>query len=145
MSMPLDTASPKPRRCYKRNPQRRLRYSRAGIPQPDDVDGRSRHAKRFRKLSDELAAEVGRPLSAIERTVVEQAVRLLLRSQTETNVGAAIRLASESRRLLASLRDKSQHKTTPNGQDALARHLAERYGPAAAVADDDLGLEAVTP
>jgi hypothetical protein len=92
--------------------QRRLRHSRLGIPQPDDVDGRSRFARRFRKLSDEIAAEVatevGRPLTVIERTEVQQAVTLLLRSQTEANVNAAIRLVSESRRLLEGLKPKKK-------------------------------------
>jgi hypothetical protein len=110
----------------------RLRYSKSGVLQPAIGDGRSRTARRFRRLSDEFAAEIGGPLSSIERSLVAQAVGLLIRSEQFTadivageaiDSGEAIRLASESRRILVALKAKAA-KAKPTGDAALKAFLA---------------------
>ncbi len=90
------------------------------------IDGRGRVARYFRRLSDAVVADVGRELSVVEKEQVSMAVHLLLRSQSESNPGTAIRLASESRRLLESLRARSA-KNRPAGP-SLHEYLATKYG-----------------
>jgi hypothetical protein len=120
----------KPKRVYKRRNLRRLRYSRAGILQPE-LDGRTREARRYYRLGDELAAgleaDLGRPLTPSERIEVAQAVKLLVLSQAESNVSTAIRLSSEARRLLEGIKPKVA-KGKPKGDVALKAYVAERYG-----------------
>ena len=43
-------SSAKPRRRYSRRTERRLRYTSTGILLPDGTDGRSRYARRYRRL-----------------------------------------------------------------------------------------------
>jgi len=112
--------------------KRKLRYSRAGILQPDDVDGRSRYARRHRRLCDQFAEELGHPPSEIERSEIRLAVRLLMRSETEVDADLGVRLASESRRVLAGLKATAA-KGKPAGPN-LADHLRDRYGVANAEA-----------
>jgi hypothetical protein len=110
-----------PRRRPRR-PERRLRHSPAGILQPSTIDGRSRFARRFRKLSEEFAAEIGGPLTSIERILIRTAVDLVIRAEGEADVDAAVRLASESRRLLESLKAKAAKAkpAAPSIHDLLA-------------------------
>jgi hypothetical protein len=127
MLSPPDTETetkPKPRRRYTRRSERRLRFSPHGIKQPDNVDGRSRLARRFRKISEEIAAEIaadGYPLSPVARVSIERATTLLLQAETEANPNLAIRLCSEGRRLLDGLRPKGAKKAKPSSP--LARIL----------------------
>jgi hypothetical protein len=111
----------------------RLRYSKSGVLQPDVGDGRSRTARRFRRLSDEFAAEIGGSLTSIEKTLVSQAVGLLIRSEQigadivagkSAAVDEAIRLASESRRILASLKARADANKPPPPK-SLAELLGE--------------------
>jgi hypothetical protein len=66
----------------------------------------SRVNTRASVLFDEIAAELGgaEALSAIDRTLLLQAARLLMRSQRIKEPDAAIRMSSEARRTLEGLR-----------------------------------------
>jgi hypothetical protein len=96
--------------------QPRLRYSRSGILQPSVCDGRSRSARRFRRLCERFGSEIGGTLSAFDQELVSQAAALALRAEQireaivaghEINADEAIRLASECRRILAALMAKA--------------------------------------
>jgi hypothetical protein len=119
---------------------RRLRYSRAGIVQPDAVDGRSRPARRFRRLCQEFEAEAGGQLSAIDRALIGQAAGLVERSEAiqarivageAVDVDEAVRLASEARRILSSLKGKAT-KNAPDNRFVPIRErlLFDEDGPA---------------
>ncbi len=96
----------------------------------DRVDGRSAAARRFRDLVAELTAEAGgtEGLSAAERNAIRQAAAVMLRAEqlqadivrgVATDDDTLIRLSSEARRLLASLR-KRQRKRGPSLDEYLA-------------------------
>jgi hypothetical protein len=110
---------------------KRLRYSGAGILLPSGPDGRSRSARRLRRLTDEFAAEVGTPLSPIDRALVAQAAVFALHAEVlqaqivageAVDIGDAIRLASESRRILGHLKSGAARNkpAAPTVQDLLA-------------------------
>jgi hypothetical protein len=114
---------------------KRQRYSRSGVLQPDVPDGRSRPARRLRRLADEFASEVGTPLSPIDRVLVGQAAALALRSEQlqtaivsgqSADTDEAVRLASESRRILVALKGKAGQRAET--QSELDRYLAKHYG-----------------
>jgi hypothetical protein len=119
--------------------RRSTRKTASGICLPR-CDARTRSSRRYRVLLDELSAEVGGQLSAIDRELVAQAAGLALRAEQirESIVGGvsidadeAIRLTSECRRILLRLKSKAA-KNKP-AQDALAAHIAAKYGAGAEV------------
>jgi hypothetical protein len=95
-------------------------------------------------LLDELSAEVGGQLSAIDREMVAQAAGLALRAEqiresivagVSIDADEAIRLTSEYRRILFQLKSKaSSSKPT---QDALAAHIAAKYSKVADRVDEE--------
>jgi hypothetical protein len=103
------------------------------------IDGRSPAARRFRDLIQLYEAEVGGVLTEVERGLVKQAAALTLRTEQlqaaivegrDVAADEIIRLSSEHRRVLAILRTKAT-KNKLAGQDALAAHIASKYGAAA--------------
>lgn len=108
-------------------------------------DGRTLHARRYKQLLREFSAEIGAPLSAIDEALIGQAAALVVKAevlQTEIVAGRAsdsdeiVRLASESRRILESLKSRSV-KNKPTGP-SLADHLRAKYG-AGVPADAEAG------
>jgi hypothetical protein len=87
------------------------------------IDGRSRTARRFRDLLDELARDLGGSLTTGEQAVLRQAAGLLLRAeqlQAEIVKGSVpidadeiVRTANASTRLLASLRANRRRREPP--------------------------------
>jgi len=116
MQLPSDTTLPPARR------RRRPRYSPGGILQPDDIDGRSRYARRFRRLCQEFEAELGGHPSAADKAAIAQAVSFQLeeeRLRAERASGAdidhdtIIRVGSEARRARAALKAKLEASKPP--------------------------------
>ena len=117
---------------------KRRRYITPGIPMPREVDGRTLPARRFRELVKAYAAEIGGELSVVDRELVRTAAAIGVRSevlQAKIIAGEAIsgdeaiRLASESRRILESIRSRSP-KNKPDAPTELDRYLKDKYGPA---------------
>jgi hypothetical protein len=88
--------------------------------------------------SETFAAELGGQLTEIDRSLIAQAANLVLASErfqadvvngAEISADALVRVSSEARRILATLRTKAKNK--PAGQ-TLQEYLAEKYGHAAA-------------
>jgi hypothetical protein len=80
------------------------------------VDWRTLEGRRYRQLVAQFTAEVGTPLTAIEETMISQAAALVVKSEAiqtaivageDADADQAIRLSSESRRLLEGLRPKT--------------------------------------
>jgi hypothetical protein len=80
-------------------------------------DGRTIAARRFKALLKTLTAEIGAPLTVLDRCMLEQACALILRSeqvQTEivagiaVDTGGAAALATEARRLLETLKSRAR-------------------------------------
>jgi hypothetical protein len=105
---------------------KRLRYSPAGILLPNSVDGRSRSARRFRRLAESYSTELGGDLSEGEKSLIRQIVSLQIYAEEQQaraiagqDVGAdeLIRLNSEHRRLLGALgkRAEAVKATKPDG------------------------------
>jgi hypothetical protein len=115
--------------------RRSTRKTASGISLPR-FDARTRSSRRYRARLEELAAEVGGPLSAIDKELVAQAAALALRGEQireaivaggPVDADEAIRLTSESRRILLRLKAKAT-KNKPSGPtlaDFLARKAAE--------------------
>ena len=102
------------------------------------VDGRSATARRFRDLIAELTpGGGGEGLAAAERSAIRQAAAMMLRAeqlQAEIVRGEAvdadtlIRLSSEARRILATVRKRARPPATPTPTEYLTRRAAERAG-----------------
>jgi hypothetical protein len=115
-----------------------MRYTADGILLPDLGDGRSRLARRYRRLCQELAEEVGGALTASERALIAQAAWLILQAEANTtaanvageNIGKddSIRRASESRRLIELvMKGRKAGKSKPPGDAELKAYLNEHY------------------
>lgn len=113
--------------------RRSTRKTASGITLPR-FDARNRVSRRYRSLLEEFAAEVGGPLSAIDRELIAQAASLALRAEQirESIVAGVaidsdetIRLASECRRILFQLKSKAP-TNKPTGGTALQEHLARK-------------------
>lgn len=102
---------------------------------PAWVEQRSRGTKlsrRFSELCDQFAAEVGGIETATGRMLVQQAASLSLRCEQlqsdlvrgkPVDVDTTIRLTSEIRRILGTIRAKPSN--APIGPSALDRYLSE--------------------
>jgi hypothetical protein len=102
------------------------------------LDMRSAGGRRFRDLCRELAKEIGGELSVIERAQVRAAAACLVRAEAMQDAIArgevvsaddVVRLSSESRRILASIKAKVA-KPAPGG-DELDEYLKAKRGAAA--------------
>ena len=119
------------------------RYTDAGIELPRDADGRTRSFRRFRALVSAFEQELGPNLTEPDKALVRQVSSLQLRieqmqcaivaGRNDVSADEIIRLSSEHRRLLTTLRGKAAKK--PAGP-TLKDYLATRYG-ASAPADVD--------
>ncbi len=106
------------------------------------VDGRSSAARRFRDLTADLAHEFSVDLSTAELGLVRQAAALTLRAELlqaaivrgePVNADELIRLSSEARRILASLRKRPKAVQ----RTSLAEHITQHYpAPAHEVEDE---------
>jgi hypothetical protein len=137
--MLLATAA-KPRR-YSRRP----RHTAAGTIELPRSDGRTLASRRFRHLCEALEAELGTPLSEVDQNLVRQAAGLVLAAEkfqadvvngAEVGPDALVRVSSEARRILSTLRAKAA-KNKPQGP-TLQEYLATKYG------DDEEG-EVILP
>lgn len=115
--------------------RRSTRRTSSGIRLPRH-DARTRASRRYRALLEELAAEVGEPLSPIDKELVAQAAGLALRAEqiredivagAAVDADEAIRTASECRRILLRLKGKAA-KNKPAGS-ILQEYLASRNRP----------------
>jgi hypothetical protein len=124
--------------------KRRLRLTQAGIPLPR-IDQRTVSAMRYRSLLDCYAGELGGNLSEADKALIQQIAAMQLRIEQlqaaiveGRDVGAdqIIRLSSEHRRLLTSLRGKADKRKPagPTLADYVARKAAEK---AASAPDGD--------
>ncbi len=109
----------------KRRPRRD-----SGVPLPRP-DGRRVSVRRYHQLMRDFEAEIGTPLSAIDCALLGQAAALVVRSEAlqtlivagqAADTDEAVRLASESRRILASLKAKGT-KNKP-AAPSVAEYLA---------------------
>jgi hypothetical protein len=103
-------AAAKPDRPAKR----RLRLTQAGIPLPR-IDQRTVGAMRYRSLLDSYGAELGGNLTEGDKALIQQIAAMQLRIEQlqaaivegrDVSADEIIRLSSEHRRLLTSLRGK---------------------------------------
>jgi hypothetical protein len=121
--------------------RRKMTQASAGIVQDEARRGRTKlgrflpgvsgnpagsrlKGKRLTELFDALAAEFGE-LDAVERTLLEQACRLLTKGARVADPDQAVRLANASTRLLLAMR-KARDKRPPAGP-TLAEYLASRH------------------
>jgi hypothetical protein len=95
--------------------KRRPRFTTAGIPLPR-IDQRTIGAMRYRTLLDSYCAELGGHLNEPEKALVQQIASMQLRIEQlqaaivegrDVDADQIIRLSSEHRRLLTSLRGKA--------------------------------------
>jgi hypothetical protein len=112
--------------AQKRPPRRES--SAIALPR---ADGRTVSARRYRQLLRDFTAEIGGPLSAIDEALLGQAAALVVRSeQIQAQIVAglaadtdeAVRLASESRRILGRLKSnaaKAKPSAGPTNLDEL--------------------------
>jgi hypothetical protein len=99
------------------------------------VDLRSASGRRFSFLVQSYSDELGDVLTEPELALVKQVASLQLKIEqmqgqiiggADVDADAVIRLSSEHRRLLATLKGKAD-KAKPAPDDALQRYLAEHY------------------
>ena len=100
-----------------------------------DVDLRSTAGRRFSFLVQSYSDELGDVLTEPELALVKQVASLQLKIEqmqgliiggADVDADAVIRLSSEHRRLLATLKGKAD-RAKPAPDDALQRYLAEHY------------------
>jgi hypothetical protein len=117
-----------------RSRPRRPRYI-VGIELPRDLDGRSSAARRFKRLCRSFTEELGSgDLPEIDRQLIAQAAGMLIRAEQiragilvghAVDGDEAVRLGSECRRILNSLRAKAtKNKPAPPSILDIAAELA---------------------
>jgi hypothetical protein len=110
--------------------KRRPRFSNAGIPLPR-IDQRTVSAMRYRSLLDSYGAEIGEHLTEPEKALVQQIASMQIRIEQlqsaivegrDVDADQIIRLSSEHRRLLTSLRGKAAKNApaAPSVEDLFA-------------------------
>jgi hypothetical protein len=122
--------------------KRRLRLTDAGIPLPR-IDQRTVGAMRYRSLLDSYGAELGGNLTEADKALIQQIAAMQLRIEQlqaaiveglDVDADQIIRLSSEHRRLLTTLRGKVG-KNKPR-HDPLTAHIAAKYGRPASDIDE---------
>jgi hypothetical protein len=102
-------------------PIKRARYAH-GIQLPRVADGRSRYAKRFRKLVEDFVAQIGGDPSPEDAALIRQTAHLVLTSEQmqaasingeDVDVDSLIRINSETRRNLGMLKVKAAKNKPP--------------------------------
>jgi hypothetical protein len=74
------------------------------------------------ELFDQWAADFDGSLTAIERSLLQQAARLMVRAERTHNPDIAVRASSVAQRMLASVRNKKRKRA---GRPPLREQLAE--------------------
>jgi hypothetical protein len=92
--------------------------------------GRARRTPRFAELYDGIAADYGGPaaLTTLQRTVLAQGVRLMIRAERAQNADMAVRLTHAAARMLAALQHGGTAPRSPPPKPPLKtldEHLAE--------------------
>jgi hypothetical protein len=98
----------------ERRTRGRFKPGQSGNPSGSNV------SKRFTELFEAMLLDFGGELSAVERALLAQACRLIVRSERERDTDACVRLSNASARLLATLR-KKQRQPAPG--PTLEEHL----------------------
>jgi len=95
--------------------QRAKLRGRPWVPGQSGNPSGSRVSKRAVALFSAMAADFGGEamLSAVDRTLLEQAACLLVRSERVKDPDSAVRLSNASARLLASLQKRLERKSEP--------------------------------
>jgi hypothetical protein len=115
-------------------PIKRARYAH-GIQLPRVAHGRSQYAKRFRRLVEDFAAQLGGDLSPEDAALIRQTAHLVLTGEQmqaasingeDVDIDALIRINSETRRNLGMLKVKTA-KSKPAGP-GLQDYIREKYG-----------------
>jgi hypothetical protein len=91
----------------------------------DPTGGRATKAlikQRIAELVEEWSADFEGRLTGIERSLLEQAARLLIRAERTHNPDIAVRASSVAQRMLASVRNKKRKRA---GRPPLREQLAE--------------------
>lgn len=113
--------------------KRRPRHTQSGIALPR-VDQRTIPAMRYRALLDSYTSELGGNPSEADKALIQQIAAMQLRIEQmqaaivegrDVDPDQIIRLSSEHRRLLTTLRGKAS-KRKPDAPTALAEYLAQR-------------------
>jgi hypothetical protein len=108
-----------------------------GRPFPPGVSGnplgRARRSPRFAELYDGIARDYGGvdALTTLQRTVLAQGVRLMIRAERAQNADMAVRLTHAAARMLAALQHGGTAPRSPPPKPkakTLAEHLAETSG-----------------
>jgi hypothetical protein len=112
---------------------------------PKSVDLRTTSGRRYRYLVSAYSNEVGAELTEPEKALVRQISSLQLRIEQlqgrivlgeDVSADEVIRLSSEHRRLLTSLRTKAE-ASRPAASTSLHDYIAEHYGKATDAAEAD--------
>jgi hypothetical protein len=136
----MPATAPRP---YKAPTHRRERRTDGGIPLPRGADGRTVSARRYRQLVESIQADLGGNLSTVDIALVRQGACLTLAAeQIQADVAAGrpidadalVRVSSEARRILETLRSKAT-ANKPTGP-TLADYLAQKQAEKAAEASD---------
>ena len=123
--------------------KRRARHSQGGIPLPR-ADGRTLGAKRFRALVEALEREFGGALTEADRLLVAQCAAVAVHIEKlqqdiveggDVDADTIVRLSSEHRRLLTSLRAKAA-KNIPASVLTPLEYAARKAAEKAASASD---------
>lgn len=106
-----------------------------GRPWTKGVSGNpsgSRVNKRAVVLAEQMAADFGgtSSLGAIDRAMIEQAAKLLIRTERVKDADTALRMSGEARRLLSSLRRRAPASVAPT--ESFAEIAARAQAEAAA-------------
>jgi hypothetical protein len=97
----------------------RTRHRNRKLPRPD---GRTLQVKRYHELIRDFTADIGAPLSSLDEALLGQAAALIVKAELiqtaivsgqDADVDDAVRLASESRRILEGIKAKSAKAKPP--------------------------------
>jgi hypothetical protein len=122
---------------------KRQKYA-SGIPLPREADARRLPARRFKALVAAYSSEIGDSPSETDKALIAQAASIAIRIERrqadilqglDVDEDSLIRLSSEHRRILTSLRTKAD-KVKPDAPTELDRYLRDKYGPAESEPDE---------
>jgi hypothetical protein len=126
----------------ERKPKRARRVGNIELPRV--ADGRSQYAKRFRRLVQSFAEELGGVPSQEDAALIRQTAHLVLTGEQmqaasingeAVDLDGLIRINSETRRNLGTLKARAT-KTKPAAGQALQDYLASQYATPDEAADE---------
>jgi hypothetical protein len=112
----------------------RIRRTGTGTELPR-TDGRALASRRFRQLCEAYEAEIGAPLTEVERGLVKQAAALTLQAETMQtaiingeliDADQLIRITGTARRILESIAARAAKNRPADGASDLQNYLASR-------------------